>query len=196
LPLERATWVGEAICAVVAESRAAAEDAAARVRVDYEPLSAVVDMESALLSSTPVIHAELGDNLCFQRVNEAGPVNGAIARADETVQAPFHSGRHTGLTVEPRSIVADYNRASGRLTVYHATQAPHMMQAVLAKHMALPEGDVRVICGDVGGSYGIKLHVYPDEVAVAVIAKIMGRPVKFVAARLDNCSTRHHAPGP
>jgi aerobic carbon-monoxide dehydrogenase large subunit len=193
LPLERATWVGEAICAVVAESRAAAEDAAARVRVDYEPLSAVVDMESALLSSTPVIHAELGDNLCFQRLNEAGQVDEAFARAHKIVQATFHSGRHTGLTVEPRSIVADYNRASGRLTVYHSTQAPHKMQAVLAKHMALPEGDVRVICGDVGGSYGIKVHVYPDEVAVAVIAKIMGRPVKFVADRLESFSSDIHA---
>jgi len=193
LPLERVTWVGEAIAAVVAESRAAAEDAAARVRVDYEPLPAVVDMESALLSSTPVIHAELGDNLCFQRVNEAGQVDEAFARAHKIVQATFYSGRHTGLTVEPRSIVADYNRASGRLTVYHATQAPHMMQAVLAKHMALPEGDVRVICGDVGGSYGIKVHVYPDEVAVAVIAKIMGRPVKFVADRLESFSSDIHA---
>src|SRR5262249_10495695 len=151
LPLQRATWVGEAICAVVAESRAAAEDAAARVRVDYEPLSAVVDMESALLSSTPVIHAELGDNLCFQRVNEAGQVDEAIARAHKIVQATFHSGRHTGLTVEPRSIVADYNRASGRLTVYHATQAPHMMQAVPAQHMAQPRGDRRVTCRAVRG---------------------------------------------
>ncbi len=193
LPLERATWVGEALAAVVAESRAAAEDAVAHVRVDYEPLPAVVDMEGALLAATPVIHAELGDNLCFERVNETGKVEEAFAHAHKIAEATFYSGRHTGLTLEPRSILADFNRASGRLTVYHSTQAPHMMQGVFAKHMRLSEGDVRVICGDVGGSYGIKVHVYPDEVAVAVIAKLMGRPVKFIADRLESFASDIHA---
>src|SRR6185295_18163022 len=97
LPLERATWVGEAVAAVAADSRAAAEDAVARVRVDCEPLPAVVDMETALLPSTPVIHPGLGDNLCFQRVNEAGKVDDAFAAAHKVVEATFHSGRHTGL---------------------------------------------------------------------------------------------------
>jgi carbon-monoxide dehydrogenase large subunit len=193
LPLARATWVGEALAAVVADSRAAAEDALAHVRVDYQPLPAVVDMEGALLAATPVIHPELGDNLCFQRLNETGEVEEAFARAHKIVAATFYTGRHTGLTIEPRSILADFNRASGRLTVYHSTQAPHMMQGVLAKHMRLSEGDVRVICGDVGGSYGIKVHVYPDEVAVAVIAKIMGRPVKFIADRLESFASDIHA---
>src|SRR5215475_11701129 len=192
LPLERATWAGEALAAVVADSRAAAEDAVAHVRVDYVPLPAVVDMEGALLAATPVIHAELGDNLCFQRVNETGKVEEAFAQAHKIAEATFYSGRHTGLTIEPRSILADFNRASGRLTVYHSTQAPHMMQAVFAKHMRLSEGDVRVICDD-GGSYGIKVHVYPDEVAVAVIAKIMGRPVKFIADRLESFASDIHA---
>src|SRR5262249_55415950 len=193
LRLERATWVGEALAAVVADSRAAAEDAVAHVRVEYDPLPAVVDMEGALLATTPVIHAELGDNLCFQRVNETGQVEEAFEHAHKIVEATFYSGRHTGLTIEPRSILADFNRASGRLTVYHSTQAPHMMQGVFAKHMRLSEGDVRVICSDVGGSYGIKVHVYPDEVAVAVIAKLICRPVKFIADRLESFSSDIHA---
>jgi carbon-monoxide dehydrogenase large subunit len=109
------------------------------------------------------------------------------------VEATFYSGRHTGVTPEPRSILADYNRASGRLTVYHATQAPHMMQAIFAKHMRMPEGDVRVICTDVGGSYGIKVHAYPDEMAVVLIAKIIGRPVKFIADRLESFASDIHA---
>ena len=193
LPLNRTTWVGEAVAAVVANSRAIAEDAAAKVAVAYEPLPAVVDMETALQADGPVIHPELGDNLCFQRVNESGKVDDAFKAAHRVVEATFHTGRHTGATLEPRSILADYNRASAKLTVHHATQAPHMMQAVFAKHMRLPEGDVRVICTDVGGSYGIKVHVYPDEVAVAVIAKIMGRPVKFIADRLESFSSDIHA---
>jgi carbon-monoxide dehydrogenase large subunit len=193
LPIDRATWVGEAVAAVVAEARAIAEDAAAKVHVSYDPLPAAVDMETALEPGTPVIHPELGDNLCFQRVNETGNVEQAFAAAYKVVEATFHTARHTGLTLEPRSILADYNRASATLTVYHATQAPHMMQGVFAKHLGLPEGDVRVICADVGGSYGIKVHVYPDEVAVAVIAKIMARPVKFIADRLESFSTDIHA---
>ena len=117
----------------------------------------------------------------------------AFDAAHKVVEATFHSGRHTGVTLEPRSILADYNRAAGKLTVHHATQAPHMMQGVFAKHLRLPEGDVRVICTDVGGSYGIKVHVYPDEMAVAVIAKIMARPVKFIADRLESFSSDIHA---
>ena len=193
LPLERATWAGEAVAALVAESRAIAEDASAKVTIAYEPLPAAVDMETALDAATPVIHPALGDNLCFQRVNEAGKVDEAFAAAHKVVEATFHSGRHTGATLEPRSILADYNRAAGKLTVYHSTQAPHMMQGVFAKHLRLPEADVRVICTDVGGSYGIKVHVYPDEVAVAVIAKIMARPVKFIADRLESFVSDIHA---
>ncbi|MFZ1106675.1 MAG: xanthine dehydrogenase family protein molybdopterin-binding subunit, partial [Hyphomicrobiaceae bacterium] len=193
LPLERATWVGEAVAAVVAETRAIAEDAAAKVKVAYEPLPAAVDMETALSPETPPIHPELGDNLCFQRVNESGNVEEAFAAAHRIVEATFHTARHTGLTLEPRSILADYNRASAKLTVYHSTQAPHMMQGVFAKHLGLPEGDVRVICADVGGSYGIKVHVYPDEMAVATIARIMSRPVKFIADRLESFASDIHA---
>jgi len=193
LPVDRATWVGEAVAAVVAETRAIAEDAVAKVNVSYEPLPATVDMETALEPGSPVIHPDLGDNLCFQRVNESGSVDDAFAAAHKVVEATFHTARHTGLTLEPRSILADYNRGSRKLTVHHSTQAPHMMQGVFAQHLRLPEGDVRVICSDVGGSYGIKVHVYPDEVAVAAIAKIMARPVKFIADRLESFASDIHA---
>jgi len=193
LPLATATWAGEAVAAVVADSRAAAEDAAAKVSIDWQMLPPVADMETALDKATPVIHAELGDNLVFERVNESGNVAEAFRSAHKVVEATFHSGRHTGVTLEPRSILAEFNKGDGTLTVHHATQAPHMMQEVLAQHLRLPLSAVRVICRDIGGSYGIKVHVYPDEVAVAVIAKIMGRPVKFVADRLESFASDIHA---
>jgi aerobic carbon-monoxide dehydrogenase large subunit len=193
LPIDRTTWVGEAVAAVVAETRAIAEDAVGKVNIAYEPLPAVVDMETALSPGMAVIHPDLGDNLCFQRVNESGKVDEAFAAAHRKVEATFHTGRHTGATLEPRSILAEYNRASAKLTVYHATQAPHMMQGVFAKHLGLPEGDVRVICTDIGGSYGIKVHVYPDEIATATIAKMLARPVKFIADRLESFSSDIHA---
>jgi carbon-monoxide dehydrogenase large subunit len=193
LPLATATWAGEAVAAVVAESRAVAEDAAAKVVVAWEPLPAVTDMETALDQATPIIHPSLGDNLVFERVNETGNVADAFKSAHRIAEATFHTGRHTGVTLEPRSILAEFNRADRTLTVHHATQAPHMMQEVFAKHLRLPLSAVRVICRDIGGSYGIKVHVYPDEVAVAVMAMILGRPVKFVADRLESFASDIHA---
>ena len=193
MAINRACWVGEPVVAVVATSRAAAEDGAELVEVDYDPLPVVADMMSALDKDTPVLHADMGDNLAFQRVNEEGDIEGAFADAHKVVSAQFSTARHTGVTLEPRSILVDWNRAENQMTAYHATQAPHMMQSVLAKHLDLPESRVRVICGDVGGSYGIKVHVYPDEVATAAIAKIMGRPIKFIADRLESFTTDIHA---
>ena len=193
LAVDRATWVGEPVAAVVATTRAAAEDGAALVEVDYDTLPAVTDMLSALDTGTPVLHDDMGDNLAFRRLHEEGDVDAALAGAHRVVSARFRTARHTGVTPEPRSILVDWNPAEGQLTAWHATQAPHMMQTVFAKHLDLPESRVRVICTDVGGSYGIKVHVYPDEVATAAIARVMGRPVKFVADRLESFTTDIHA---
>ncbi len=193
IAVERATWTGEPVAAVVAETRAAAEDGAALVDVDYEVLPAVVDMETALDPATPLIHPDLGDNLTFQRLHEKGDVDAIFSAASHVVEATFRTGRHTGVCLEPRSILAEWNPGERQLTVYHSTQAPHMMQSVLAKHLDLPESRVRVICGDVGGSYGIKVHVYPDEVATAAIARVMGRPIKFIADRTESFATDIHA---
>jgi carbon-monoxide dehydrogenase large subunit len=193
LAVDRACWVGEPVVAVVATTRAAAEEAASLVVVDYEELPAVTDTMTALDKDTPVIHPEMGDNLAFRRLHEEGDVDAMFANAHKVVSASFRTARHTGVTLEPRSILVDWNPAEGQMTAYHATQAPHMMQTVFAKHLDIPESRVRVICGDVGGSYGIKVHVYPDEVATAAIAKVMGRPVKFIADRLESFSTDIHA---
>lgn len=193
LAVERATWVGEPVVAVVADSRSAAEAGAALVAVDYEDLPAVTDMMTALDPETPVIHPDLGDNLAFRRLHESGDVDAAMSAAHKVVSARFKTGRHTGVCLEPRSILVDWNPAEGKLTAWHSTQAPHMMQTVFAKHLGLEENRVRVICPDVGGSYGIKVHVYPDEVATAAIAKVLARPVKFIADRLESFTTDIHA---
>jgi carbon-monoxide dehydrogenase large subunit len=102
-------------------------------------------------------------------------------------------GRHTGVTLEPRTILADFDPSERRLTVYHSFQAPNMMQDILARHLNLPEHDVRVICKDVGGSFGIKVHIYPDEMATCALAMLLGRPVKFVADRLESFQSDIHA---
>ena len=181
------------MAAVVAESRAIAEDGVSRVRVEWEPLPAVTDPETALDPSTPVIHPELGDNLAFRLDLASGDADRAFAEADTVLRETFTMGRHTGVTLEARAILADFDPSERRLTVYHSFQAPNMMQDILARHLNLPEHDVRVICKDVGGSFGIKVHIYPDEMATCALSVMLGRPVKFTADRLESFVSDIHA---
>jgi len=192
IAIERACWQGEAMAAIVAETRAQAEDALAHVEAQWQELPVVTDMEAALRGDQ-VIHPELGDNICFRRELDAGEVDAAFAKADLVVEETYDFGRHTGVCMETRSILADYNAAEHSLTVYHATQAPHMMQDIFSRHLGIPEANVRVICKDVGGSYGIKVHVYPDEMATAALSVMLRRPVKFIADRLESFLTDIHA---
>ena len=185
IAIGRACWQGEAVAAVVAESRSQAEDAVALIEADWYELPVVVDMEASLRGDY-VIHEEFTDNVCFKREHDTGGVDEAFAQADAVVEDTFHFGRHTGVCLEGRAILADYNAAEHSLTVYHATQAPHMMQDIFSRHLDIPEANVRVIAKDVGGSFGIKVHVYADEMATAAISVIMRRPVKFVADRLES----------
>src|SRR6516225_965108 len=193
IAVERACWQGEAVCAVVARTRALAEDACELVEVTYEELTPVTDAETALDPATQVIHPELGDNLTFERRHEAGAPDQGFEQADAIVETTFRFGRHTGVTNEPRATVADWNPGEQRLTVYQGTQAPHMMQNLFAKHLGLEEHQVRVLTKDVGGSFGIKVHTYADEMATVALSKLLRRPVKFVADRSESFVTDIHA---
>jgi aerobic carbon-monoxide dehydrogenase large subunit len=193
IAIDRACWQGEAVAAIVATSRALAEDAAEVVRVEYEELEPVTDMRTALDPQTPVIHPSLGDNLAFERNLDAGTVDAAFAGSDEVVEANFIFGRHTGVTLEPRAVVADWNAAEERLTIYQGTQAPHMVQNIAALHLGLEDSQVRVVCKDVGGSFGIKVHIYADEMATYALSKLLRRPIKFVADRVESFNTDIHA---
>ena len=192
IAIERACCQGEAMAAIVAESRAQGEDALQLVEAEWEELPVVCDMEESLAGKY-VIHPELGDNICFERKFSTDAVDAAFAKADLVAEETYTFGRHTGVTLEGRSILADYNAAEHTLTVYHSTQAPHMMQDIFSRHLDIPEANVRVICKDVGGSFGIKVHVYPDEMATAAISVMLRRPVKFVADRLESFLTDIHA---
>jgi CO/xanthine dehydrogenase Mo-binding subunit len=193
LAVDVARWQGEPVVAVVAESRAQAEDAAEAVEVEYEALPAALDAERALDPDAVVIHREFGSNLCFQRTVDTGGVDAAMAAAHAVVEDTLVFGRHTGVTNEPRSILADYNRADETMTVYHSGQSPHMMQGIIASRLSLDEHRVRIVCRDVGGSFGIKIHTYGDEIAACALSLMLGRPVKFVADRLESFLADIHA---
>ncbi|MGA0991531.1 MAG: xanthine dehydrogenase family protein molybdopterin-binding subunit [Burkholderiaceae bacterium] len=190
--IDRVCWQGEAVAAIVAQTRRQAEDALEHVQVEWEVLPAVTDMHAALRGDM-VIHPDLGDNICFTRSLKTDDFDEAMARADVVVEKTFSFARHTGVTNEPRAILADYNPAEHAMTVYHATQAPHMMQDIFSRHLDIPESQVRVVCKDVGGSFGIKVHVYADEMATAALSVMLKRPVKFVAVRIESFLTDIHA---
>src|ERR1700674_2757882 len=193
IAIDRVCWQGEAVAAVVATSRAVAEDAAEIVRVEYEQLDAVTDMRTALDPETPVIHPSLGDNLAFERNLDAGVIDAAFADSDEVVEADFIFGRHTGVTLEPRAVVADWNVAEARLTIYQGTQAPHMVQNLAALHLGLEESQVRVVCKDVGGSFGIKVHIYADEMATYALSKLLRQPRRQHHGVRDRRPHRHRS---
>jgi len=152
-----ARWQGEPVAMVVAQSRAIAEDACELITVEYDSLPAVTSAEAAVQDSSPIIHSDYDSNIAWLREVDAGDVNAAISAPDITVvDRTYHFGRHTGVTVEARSVVVEFNKSDQSLVFHYSGQAPHMMQAILAKHLDLPEENIRVAARDVGGSFGIK----------------------------------------
>ena len=193
LAMDRAMWHGHPVVAVVAQTRAQAEDAAELVEIDYEPLTPVVDEELALDSQTPILHPELGTNLCWERTIDEGEVDLAFKNAAVVIEEKLRTGRHTHVTLEPRAIIANYVSSDQQLEVWQSTQVPHMMHWILSHHFGIPESHVRIKSPDVGGSFGLKIHVYGDEMATVGVSILLGRPVKYVADRLESFLSDYHA---
>ena len=193
MAVDRACWQGEPVVMVVAETRAKAEDAAELVDIEWQELPAVTEKETALDPATPVIHADLGDNLAFRKVIDSGGVDAAFEAADIVIEETYLFGRHTAVTLEPRALLADYDPGTERLTIHTSSQCPHMIQAVFARTLGVPEHNVRIVAPDVGGSFGLKIHTYGDEVAATAASIVLGRPVKFIADRLESFVSDIHA---
>jgi len=194
LAIDTVRWQGEPVVMVIASSRAIAEDAASEIILDLEDLPAVTNMETALNKDEHVIHSEFDSNLAWERTVDVGNVDEVYARDDVvTVEKQFLFGRHTGVTLEARATIANYDPSENQLDVYYSGQAPHMMQFIYAKHLDMPEENVRVTSHDVGGAFGIKVHTYGDEIATAAAAKLMERPIKFLADRYESFMSDIHA---
>src|SRR4029077_10996118 len=156
-----------------------------------EPRPAVLSADAA--RARPPIHGELADNVIYETRLAGGDVAPAFAAAARVHRRRFTTGRHTGVPMEPRGLVADFDPSTRALTLWISTQVPHMMQAVVADLFGLAEQRVRVIAPDVGGSFGIKIHVYQDDMAAVALALLLGRPVKFVATRHESFLSDIHA---
>jgi carbon-monoxide dehydrogenase large subunit len=186
-------YVGEPIAAVVAKTRADAQDGADRVRVDYEPLQPVPSAEAAVEFSAPLLHPHLEDNLAGTFEVRVGDPDAAFAAADRIVRGRFYVQRYTGMPLEPRGAAAAWDAGRERLTLWTSTQWPHTVRQALSVLLQLPEQSIRVIAPDVGGGFGIKQDVYPEEVVVATLACRLGRPVSWIETRREHLCTAVHA---
>jgi carbon-monoxide dehydrogenase large subunit len=193
LAQDKVRFVGEAVAVVVATDRYAAEDAASVIDVEYEPLDPVCDVEQALAADAPLVHEEWGDNVMQTLRVEIGEVAKAFHVADCVVSERLTTGRHMALPMETRGCVASFERGTDTLTVWSSTQVPHMLRSHLALVLDFPEHHIRVIAPDVGGGFGQKGHLFPEEAVAAYLARRLGRSVKWIEDRRENLSASLHA---
>ena len=185
--------VGEALAAVVALDRYAAEDGADRLRVEYEPLPAVVDVLDAMREGAPLVHPDARGNRFLSRRFERGDVDGALRGAAAVVERAFRTNRQCAAPMEGRAGVAEWNAVDGTLTLWSGTQVPHLARHLLGDLLRLPENRVRVVAPDVGGGFGVKAVLYPEDVLLCVLAMALGRPVKWVEQRREGMQASAHA---
>lgn len=178
--------VGEPIALVLADSRHIAEDALALIDVDLEPLDVVVDPREGLAEDAPKARQDCPDNLVAQMQAAYGDIEAAFAGAAHVVKEKFHLHKGGGHSIEPRGVIAQWDRATRHLTVWDSTQMPHRAKRILISVLGLGESDVRVIAPDVGGGFGPKFVFHPEELAVAAASLLTGMPVKWIEDRFEN----------
>jgi aerobic carbon-monoxide dehydrogenase large subunit len=186
---ERARFVGEPIAAVVATDPYLAEDAADAIAIDYEPIAAIASIEDALDSELPALHGE--HNVIFREEREQGDVDSAFASAAVVIERTFRNPRYSAAPMENRGVLALPD--GDGLVLWSGTQIPHILEETLAELLGLAADQVRVRCPDIGGGFGQKAHVFPEEIAVAWAALRLGRPVKWVEDRRENLLGSAHA---
>ncbi|HEV8385096.1 MAG TPA: xanthine dehydrogenase family protein molybdopterin-binding subunit, partial [Candidatus Acidoferrales bacterium] len=182
----RVRFVGEAVAVVVASDPYALRDAIDLVDVDYEPLTPVVDPEKAIAKGAPVLFEPNADNVSFRWELEGGDLKKAFQQADKVIRQRIVNQRLVPVAMEPRGVLAEYKPGEKTLTVWSSTQIPHLLKTQLAAMLATPEHSVRVITPEVGGGFGSKLNVYPEEAVVAHLAMRLGHPVKWMESRREN----------
>jgi len=192
LARDRVLFVGEAVAVVVASDRYAARDALDLVEVDYEPLTPIVNPEKAIAKGATPMHPGHKDNVAFKWELEGGDLKAAFKSADKVIKQRIVNQRLIPVPIETRGVLADYKPGEGQLTVWSSTQIPHLLRTQIASMLNFPETLVHVICPEVGGGFGTKLNVYPEEAMVAYLAIQLGKPVKWTESRRENFQATIH----
>jgi carbon-monoxide dehydrogenase large subunit len=186
LAREKVRYVGEPVVGVVAQSRYQAEDALELIVIDYEPLPVVIDPEQAVCVGAPLLHEEAGTNVLVSREFKRGDIVAALASAPVRVKGRFRMRRKTPAAIEPRACVAEYDAGRQALTLHSATQVPGIVRDALVAVLDIPGHRVRVIAPDVGGGFGGKGSLYPEEIFVCAAARRLRRAVKWTSDRMED----------
>ena len=186
IAIDKVRFVGEALAYVIAETLDQARDAAERIEIDYEVLPAVVDIAGALAPNVARLWDERGGNLLVELQNgDATATAAAFARAHKIIQLESHNQRVSGVPMEPRCTIAEYDAPTGLYTIHSVSQGVHRIKFTVAGCLGVTPDKVRVITGDVGGGFGVRSSVYPEYAVLAWAAKKVGRPVKWNSSRAE-----------
>ena len=190
---DKVRHVGEAIAIIVAESRAQAEDAAELVQMDLEELPAIVDPEAAVRPDSCIVHDQFQTNLIGNFSVGRGNVDAALARAPRRLQRRFYHHRYSAVPMECRGVVSAYDPRSDTATIWSSTQVVHWVRREAAALLSLPEARVRCVALDVGGGFGGKGHVYPEDLLITFLARRLGRPVRWIEDRREHMMSATHS---
>jgi aerobic carbon-monoxide dehydrogenase large subunit len=193
LARDRVRYVGEPVAVVVAIDRARAEDAGELAEVEYEPLPAIADCDAAQTAGAQLLHDTVPGNIAARWTDEIGNVARAFASADKVVRERFRMQRYTGVPMETRGVLATLEPVTGDLTIWASGQWPHTARSLTAALLGLDEQRVRVIQPDVGGGFGVKCDLYPEDLLIPLAATRVGRPVKWIESRREHFLGIAHA---
>jgi carbon-monoxide dehydrogenase large subunit len=190
---DKVRHVGEAIAVILAEDRHQAEDAAELVAVDLELLPAVIDPEAALSDGSAVLHERCGTNLIGDFAVEKGETEAALAAAPRRLRRHFYHHRYAAIPMECRGVVASHDGRTGSVTIWSSCQVVHWLRREASAVLDLPEARIRCIALDVGGGFGVKGHVYPEDLLIPFLARVVGRPVKWIEDRREHFMSACHS---
>jgi len=190
---DKVRHVGEAIAVIVAESRYAAEDAAELVEVDLEPLPPVVDAERALAADSPLLHDRFRTNLIGEFAIGKGNMEAALAAAPRRLKRRFYHHRYMASPMECRGVVGLHDARTDTITIWSSTQVVHWVRREAAMVLRLPEARIRCVALDVGGGFGIKGHVYPEDLLIPFVARAVGAPVRWIEDRHEHLMCSCHS---
>jgi carbon-monoxide dehydrogenase large subunit len=193
IAIDKVNFVGDIVAAVVATNRYVAEDAAELVEVTYDPLEPVIEPEKGMLEGAPLIHEEWGDNIMLATKIDTGGVDKAFQEAAVTVSGRFQLNRQCAAAMENRAVIADYDRNRKSMTVWSSSQMPHMVRSRISELIGFPEHSLRVISPDVGGGFGLKACIFPEELVLALLTRELQRPIRWIEDRRENFYGSYHA---
>ena len=186
-------FVGEMIAICIAATRAEAEDIAGACTVEFDEHPAVWDIDVALAPDATLVHEDWADNVFVETRIPSGDLEAVRAAATHTVRRRLRMGRHAGVPMEARGVLAHYDRRLDELVVYSSTQFPHVIRTILAQSLGIAESRLRVVAPDVGGGFGVKNNFNPEELAIAALSLKIGRPVKWIEDRREHLIASPHA---